>query len=166
VTGTEVDTIAQTRNWTSELPPSMQSADFETLTSEINSAFQNGKFNNPATALDYLALGLPIPQEIIAFDQFIVQHEPQLKIMGLPNSLWRILYNKISNDLLDAGNSMELQYDEGYMLVPRNTLENDVFLVDHAWLFQFAEARKQLRALPNLVERFFTMMVILFFGKY
>jgi tubulin--tyrosine ligase-like protein 12 len=36
--------------------------------------------------------------------------------------------------------------------------ESDVFLVDHAWLTQFNEARKQLKALPNLVQRLYSMM--------
>ena len=79
--------------------------------------------------------------------------------MGLPTSLWRVLYDKLTGDVFDAGSLMELQYDEGYQIVPIDDVEHNVFLVDHAWLFQFSEARKQLAALPQLIDRFWSMMV-------
>ena len=72
VSGNEVEKIAQTRKWNEPLPtPASLSSSILDVRKQLEDAFQSGKFNTPTTAADFLAVSLPIPPPIAAFDRFV-----------------------------------------------------------------------------------------------
>ncbi len=77
---------------------------------EIEEYLATGKFGVPVTANDYLALGLEIPEFVMQFDRFVIQHSLQLETMGLPRSLWNRAFEKLRTEIFDGGSVFELQY--------------------------------------------------------
>lgn len=88
------------------------------------------------------------------YEDFVRVHGILLAASGLPRSLHRKLHQKLTKDTFDGGQHFQVEEVEveGGMQrrlvlnVDKLDKESDVFLVDHAWSFRLADARKQVRA--------------------
>eukprot|EP00850_Spirogloea_muscicola_P021625 SM000256S08679 [mRNA] locus=s256:71999:76864:+ [translate_table: standard] len=105
---------------------------------------------------------------------FVRVHQMPLLAAGVPEGLHARLFDKLRRDVLDAGErfAVELVRPSGSSRRGRPQrrvvlagpaggsllAESDVFLVDHAWSFRLADARKQLEQAPGLVERMAALM--------
>ena len=88
---------------------------------------------------------------------------PQLFGGGVPTHLWRVVYEKITRDVLDAGESLQLARVENettlvVAAIASIAKESTVWIVDHAWTFRLRQARGQLVDNPALVERLAGML--------
>ncbi|KAF8930335.1 tubulin-tyrosine ligase family-domain-containing protein [Dissophora ornata] len=99
------------------------------------------------------------------FKQFLQIHQYQLA--SIPESLWEPLFQKLGQDLFDAGEYLELHYGDPldkYSLHVKKEgglkKHGDIFLVDHAWTTKPETSRAQLLDNPQLVERLCSMMDI------
>lgn len=111
------------------------------------------------------------------YAQFIALHRPQLQVSGVPEKFWRCLFQKVSNEIFDAGNAFSLLLID-YGDEPREECDpvwtvcvtkedgisaddpEAVYLIDHAWTFRVDQARSQLNAMPQLVDRMAGIMGI------
>lgn len=85
-------------------------------------------------------------QEYLAFIEF---HKPQLVAMGLPEPLWKRLFNKLKFEDYDIGQHVQLLVDEDdeqmcLRSIKEMRQEGDVFLVDHFWTFKQRTAHRDL----------------------
>ncbi|KAG0245627.1 tubulin-tyrosine ligase family-domain-containing protein [Mortierella sp. GBAus27b] len=99
------------------------------------------------------------------FKQFLQIHQYQLA--SVPENLWEPLFQKLGQDLFDAGEYLELHYGDPldkYSLHVKKEgglkKHSDIFLIDHAWTTKPETARAQLLDNPQLVERLCSMMDI------
>ncbi|KAF9357310.1 hypothetical protein BGX26_003915 [Mortierella sp. AD094] len=99
------------------------------------------------------------------YKQFLQIHQYQLA--GIPENLWEPLFQKLGQDLFDAGEYLELHYGDPldkYSLHVKKEgglkKHGDIFLVDHAWTTKPETSRAQLLDNPQLVERLTSMMDI------
>ncbi|KAF9106301.1 Tubulin--tyrosine ligase-like protein 12 [Mortierella sp. AM989] len=99
------------------------------------------------------------------FKQFLQIHQYQLA--SIPENLWEPLFQKLGQDLFDAGEYLELHYGDPldkYSLHVKKEgglkKHGDIFLVDHAWTTKPETSRAQLLDNPQLVERLTSMMDI------
>ncbi|KAF9205954.1 hypothetical protein BGZ49_003251 [Haplosporangium sp. Z 27] len=99
------------------------------------------------------------------YKQFLQIHQYQLA--GIPDNLWEPLFQKLGQDLFDAGEYLELHYGDPldkYSLHVKKEgglkKHGDIFLVDHAWTTKPETSRAQLLDNPQLVERLTSMMDI------
>lgn len=119
------------------------------------------------------------------FEQFIQVHEPQLQSSGVPQLYWRSLWEKLSQEVYDAGNVFQMQQvlhtvehedgeDEEYIKWRVVCVSEDVistsdpvhiYLIDHAWTYKLGEARPALQEVPSLVARMAGLMDINVEGK-
>ncbi|OAY66706.1 Tubulin--tyrosine ligase-like protein 12 [Ananas comosus] len=103
---------------------------------------------------------------IRTFEDFARVHAILLAASGLPPSLHRRLFLKLSSDTFDGGDFFAVEpYDGGRrrrLVLSAASLpeHSDVFLVDHAWSFRLPDALKQLREVPGLVERMAALMCV------
>ncbi|PRP81878.1 tubulin--tyrosine ligase-like protein 12 [Planoprotostelium fungivorum] len=163
VDGDEVNRIAKLRNWSAPLPVvdgSHPVVTEERIKDLVQQGMREGKFSTPIIGADYLAMGMEIPTEVIAFDRFVQLHMPQLEIMGLPKLFWKTAFDKLNAMNFDAGRVVEMGYDDEAGRFNLTTKVDLSATVDHAWETIYPEARKQLRTNPPLVERFSNMMNI------
>lgn len=99
-------------------------------------------------------------------EDFVRVHSVLLAASGLPQPLHKVLHQKLTQDVFDGGQHFQVEEVEVEGGVQRRLVvsaerldkEGDVFLVDHAWSFRLADARKQVRdwAYP-FDDRLFTM---------
>ncbi|GAQ82856.1 Putative tubulin-tyrosine ligase [Klebsormidium nitens] len=102
------------------------------------------------------------------FEDFVQVHGVLLAASGLPQSLHKVLHQKLTQDVFDGGQHFQVEEVEVEGGVQRRLVasaerldkESDVFLVDHTWSFRLAGARKQLEAMPTLVERMAALMSV------
>ncbi|KAF9923079.1 Tubulin--tyrosine ligase-like protein 12 [Linnemannia zychae] len=99
------------------------------------------------------------------YKQFLQIHQYQLA--SIPESLWEPLFQKLGQDLFDAGEYLELHYGDPFDKYSLHVKKEDglkkhgdIFLVDHAWTTKPETARAQLLDNPQLVERLTSMMDI------
>ncbi|KAI4377813.1 hypothetical protein MLD38_015387 [Melastoma candidum] len=107
---------------------------------------------------------------IRTFEEFAEVHAVLLASSGLPPSLHRRLFDKLSTERFDGGQWFGIeQCDEDARqrrLVmtseshPSMASESDVFLVDHAWTFRLSDAYRQLKEVPGLAERMAALMCV------
>lgn len=96
-------------------------------------------------------------------------HAVLLASSGLPPSLHRRLFAKLSAERFDGGEWFGIEQcdDDARQrrLVmtsesPSMAAESDVFLVDHAWTFRLSDAYRQLKEAPGLAERMAALMCV------
>eukprot|EP01114_Cavostelium_apophysatum_P018355 TRINITY_DN5668_c0_g1_i1.p1 TRINITY_DN5668_c0_g1~~TRINITY_DN5668_c0_g1_i1.p1 ORF type:complete len:565 (-),score=145.59 TRINITY_DN5668_c0_g1_i1:1152-2846(-) len=169
VDGNEVERIMQHFGWKAkEVPkpitpteadvPQIKNAFLEDINEVLNERRTKG---DVITAADFLAMGMEVPMPIRAFERFVNAHKAQLEGIDAPAKLWMQVYEKLTFETFDAGNFVELHYDEeGYKLVAKVKMSKDdvMFLIDHAWSTDYVHARQQLRATPALLGRLSALM--------
>ncbi|KAJ6232890.1 tubulin--tyrosine ligase-like protein [Anaeramoeba flamelloides] len=101
----------------------------------------------------------------MTYKEFVTNHQHQLKTADFPESLWKTLYNKLSNDVFDSGKFFELAYNqntEKLSVVSKKALNknSNCFLVDHFWTAPVGQIRSQLRSNSKLAERFSGMTLV------
>ncbi|KAH1015489.1 tubulin--tyrosine ligase-like protein 12 [Dendroctonus ponderosae] len=96
---------------------------------------------------------------ISALNTFLDRHRGQLQISGVPEIYWKTLYQKLSAQTFDAGNSFQLvkiEYEENrephepvWALQALEDLDancsDHIYLIDHAWTYEPREARTHLQ---------------------
>ncbi|KAK1301438.1 hypothetical protein QJS10_CPB12g01782 [Acorus calamus] len=86
----------------------------------------------------------------IDFEGFAKSHAFLLVSAGIPPSLHRRLFEKLSSETFDGGHFFSIEPCEGgrqrRLVLSSESLpkESDVFLVDHAWTFRLSDAPKQV----------------------
>ncbi|KAG0763242.1 hypothetical protein G6F57_010931 [Rhizopus arrhizus] len=100
-----------------------------------------------------------------AFESFVTVHQYQLA--PIPKELWQILFMKLGEDYLDAGEYFELHHGDplasySLHLKADKTLQKhgDIFLVDHAWTTSPENAKKELLQNQALLDRLENLMDI------
>lgn len=87
---------------------------------------------------------------IRTYDDFVKVHGILLAASGVPPSLHRQLFEKLSTDTFDGGEFFEVEAVEDgrqrRLVLTSDSMEKEsrVFLVDHAWTFRLDDARKQV----------------------
>lgn len=89
---------------------------------------------------------------IQTFEDFVKVHALLLAASGIPQSLHRTLFEKLTNDTFDGGNLFQIEPVEELEGRQRRLIftseflgkESDLFLVDHAWTFRLSDAYKQV----------------------
>ncbi|XP_057750987.1 uncharacterized protein LOC130969331 [Arachis stenosperma] len=105
-------------------------------------------------------------KRIETYEEFSKVHAILLAASGLPESLHRRLFQKLSAECFDGGNYFQIEpCEEGRQRLLVLTAESmakhsDVFLVDHAWTFRLTDAYKQLHEVPGLAERMGALMCV------
>jgi tubulin--tyrosine ligase-like protein 12 len=105
-------------------------------------------------------------RSIKTFEEFVEVHGILLAASGLPKSLHRQLFHKLSTESFDGGNYFQVEpLDDGRqrrLLLTADFIqpESNVFLVDHAWTFRLSDAPKQLKEVPGLTERMASLMCV------
>ncbi|XP_023771281.1 uncharacterized protein LOC111919948 isoform X1 [Lactuca sativa] len=104
---------------------------------------------------------------IRTFEDFLKVHGLLLAAAGIPQSLYRKLFEKLSTETFDGGNYFQVEpVEDGrqrrLVLTTSNSMgkESNIFLVDHALSFRLADAPKQLQEIPGLVERMASLMCV------
>lgn len=101
-----------------------------------------------------------------SFDDFVKVHGVLLAAAGIPQSLHRLLFQKLSSDTFDGGRYFQIEpLDDGRqrrLLFTSNFMDkhSNLFLVDHAWTFRLSDAYKQLCEVPGLAERMAALMCV------
>lgn len=87
---------------------------------------------------------------IETYEDFIKVHGLLLAASGLPQSLHRQLFQKLTTDTFDGGDFFQIEpCEEGRqrrLLLTSDSMpkHSNVFLVDHAWTFRLSDAYKQV----------------------
>ncbi|XP_058206510.1 uncharacterized protein LOC131320010 [Rhododendron vialii] len=103
---------------------------------------------------------------IRTYDDFVKVHGILLAASGVPPSLHRQLFEKLSTDTFDGGEFFEVEAVEDgrqrRLVLTSDSMDKEsrVFLVDHAWTFRLDDARKQLEEVPGLAERMASLMCV------
>ncbi|KAI3694429.1 hypothetical protein L1987_77394 [Smallanthus sonchifolius] len=103
---------------------------------------------------------------IQTFEDFVNVHGLLLAAAGIPHSLYRKLFEKLSTETFDGGNYFQVEpVDDGRqrrLVLTSDSIgkESNVFLVDHALSFRLSDAPKQLQEVPGLVERMASLMCV------
>ncbi|XP_066594754.1 tubulin--tyrosine ligase-like protein 12 [Prorops nasuta] len=109
------------------------------------------------------------------YHEFLKVHQPQLKLSGVPRHFWEVLFKKLKDQIFDSGSLFQLaRIDYGdeerdskspvwTLMVnsEKNILKNDpnnIFLIDHAWMYDVSKARQYLIQVPNLLDRMCNIM--------
>ncbi|VDN93181.1 unnamed protein product [Brugia pahangi] len=97
------------------------------------------------------------------YEGFESRHQQQLLAAGVPKHFWRRLHEKLVNEIFDAGDFFQILEEisedgkHHYTVVALQQLRMDnpncIFLIDHAWTFRPQIARRQLREIPDLLDR-------------
>ncbi|XP_053112679.1 tubulin--tyrosine ligase-like protein 12 [Hemicordylus capensis] len=126
------------------------------------------------------------------FKAFVALHGPALSTSGIPPQYWQSLWQKLDNEVFDAGEYFgimqveeieEEEREEGLknkqnpgnelcykvIITNENGLQavnpNSIFLIDHAWTYRVEHARQQLLQVPGLLHRMANLMGIDFHGE-
>lgn len=100
------------------------------------------------------------------FDDFIKVHGILLAAAGVPSSLHRQLFDKLSSETFDGGEYFTVNPCEGgrqrCLLLSSDYMEKEssIFIVDHAWTFRLPDALKMLESVPGLAERMAALMCV------
>ena len=107
----------------------------------------------------------------MALDDFIRDHAGQLKHWRVPEALYEQVYQKLTNEVFDAGSAFMFAHEEAeeegappslavFCSRPEGLAAcSDVFLIDHAWTFRSkVVAKAQLLEVPSLLERMVALM--------
>ncbi|XP_050218847.1 uncharacterized protein LOC126669428 [Mercurialis annua] len=103
---------------------------------------------------------------IETYDDFVKVHGLLLAASGLPRSLHRKLFEKLTSETFDAGAYFQVQPCEDgrqrQLILTSDSMpqESNVFLVDHAWTFRLSDAYKQLQEVPGLAQRMASLMCV------
>lgn len=109
------------------------------------------------------------------YDLFIQKHQPQLESSGVPPLFWPRLFQKLNQQIFDAGavftiakidynESIKNPEDPGYKLFVSATNgltcinPNNIFLIDHAWTYDVVCAKRHLTEVPGLLDRLCNLM--------
>jgi tubulin--tyrosine ligase-like protein 12 len=155
--------VARQRHWNDNSPltnpfPSVEEA-FKMYEEKIGKALQDPK------PLDFLARGLQIPQDVLDYHVFLNKHHQQLIAYNIPKPLWKVLYDKLKNEVFDSGEYFQFamsEDDQSLFVIAKRPIAalSNIFLIDHAWTTTPENARKQLQDNPNLLPRMEQMMGI------
>ncbi|KAH3736052.1 hypothetical protein DPMN_042612 [Dreissena polymorpha] len=114
------------------------------------------------------------------YDEFILVHHLQLQNSCVPQLYWKTLFNKLKDEVFDAGNAFQIQLveheeegEENDEPSPRSWRvvvncegriksmdERHIYLIDHAWTYRQHEARQYLTQVPSLKDRMCLLMDI------
>lgn len=99
------------------------------------------------------------------YEDFVNVHGLLLAATGLPEPLYRRLFEKLSSETFDGGSFFQIEpCEEGRrrLVCTADSLAkgSDVFLIDHAWTFRLSDAPKQLEEIPGLAERMASLMCV------
>ncbi|KAL5698256.1 hypothetical protein ACHQM5_029320 [Ranunculus cassubicifolius] len=108
------------------------------------------------------------PPKIQTLQDFTKVHALLLTAAGIPSSLHAQLFQKLSTETFDGGNTFQIepcdeqQGRQRKLILTSNFMakESHIFLVDHAWTFRLSDARKQLEEIPGLAERMASLMCV------
>ncbi|KAK4713757.1 hypothetical protein R3W88_019664 [Solanum pinnatisectum] len=101
-----------------------------------------------------------------SFDDFVKVHGVLLAAAGIPQSLYKLLFQKLSSDTFDGGHYFQIEpIEDGRqrrLLFTSDFIakHSNVFLVDHAWTFRLSDAYKQLCEVLGLAERMAALMCV------
>uniref|UniRef100_M1BN35 Tubulin--tyrosine ligase 12 n=1 Tax=Solanum tuberosum TaxID=4113 RepID=M1BN35_SOLTU len=101
-----------------------------------------------------------------SFDDFVKVHGVLLAAAGIPQSLYKLLFQKLSSDTFDGGHYFQIEpIEDGRqrrLLFTSDSIakHSNLFLVDHAWTFRLSDAYKQLCEVPGLAERMAALMCV------
>ncbi|KEH37583.1 putative tubulin-tyrosine ligase/Tubulin polyglutamylase, leucine-rich repeat domain, L [Medicago truncatula] len=113
-----------------------------------------------------VAMATTTKKRIETYEDFTKVHGILLAASGLPESLHRRLFHKLSTETFDGGEHFQIEpCEENRMrrlVLTSDSMAKDsnVFLVDHAWTFRLSDAYKQLREVPGLAERMGSLMCV------
>ena len=105
----------------------------------------------------------------VSWEDFLSVHKPQLQSIGLPQTLWKRLYQKLylsatcDNKGVFEFRKDNLQDKKRLSLQAKRNLDKfgDVFLVDHIWTSDGCkEAKEQLAKSPRLLSRVRDLMCL------
>lgn len=111
------------------------------------------------------------------FNLFIQLHQPQLLSSGVPQIFWKTLFEKLTLENFDSGDTFQLTqidygdderdpYDVIFQLqikLSQGISANDpsqIYLVDHAWTYRVDQAKSQLQEHEGLLQRMCSIMGI------
>lgn len=89
-------------------------------------------------------------ERIETYDDFVKVHGLLLTASGLPQSLHRKLFSKLSSETFDGGSYFQIEPCEDgpqrRLVLTSESMpkDSDVFLIDHAWTFRLSDAYKQV----------------------
>ncbi|XP_015082674.1 tubulin--tyrosine ligase-like protein 12 [Solanum pennellii] len=101
-----------------------------------------------------------------SLDDFVKVHGVLLAAAGIPQSLYKLLFQKLSSDTFDGGHYFQIEpIEDGRQRRLLSTSDfiakhSNLFLVDHAWTFRLSDAYKQLCEVPGLAERMAALMCV------
>jgi len=87
---------------------------------------------------------------IESYDDFVNVHGMLLTATGLPVSLYKQLFQKLSAETFDGGDFFQIDPCEDgrqrRLVLTADSMpkESNVFLIDHAWTFRLPDAPKQV----------------------
>ena len=110
-----------------------------------------------------------------AYSDFLEIHKQQLESSNVPKIFWEPLWKKLQTQKFDAFESFKLariDYDDSQrgpkdpnwkLFVSTDTElsakdPNNIYLIDHAWIYEVQNARKNLSQIPNLLDRMSNFM--------
>ncbi|XP_076657468.1 tubulin tyrosine ligase-like 12 isoform X2 [Halictus rubicundus] len=109
------------------------------------------------------------------FKNFLQVHQPQLETSGVPRYFWESLFKKLHHQIFDADQSFQLLRID-YSNTTKDPLDpvwklfvssdkdfyagdpNNIYLVDHAWIYDLGSARKNLVNISGLLDRMCALM--------
>lgn len=103
---------------------------------------------------------------IQTFEDFVKVHGLLLAAAGIPQSLYRKLFEKLSTETFDGGNYFQVEpVEDGRqrrLVLTSDSMgkESNIFLVDHALSFRLSDAPQQLQEVPGLAERMASLMCV------
>lgn len=105
--------------------------------------------------------------KIQAYEDFVKVHGILLAASGLPRTLHRKLFDKLTSETFDGGAYFQVDPCQGgrqrrLLLTSAASMPKDsnVFLIDHAWTFRLSDAYKQLQEVPGLAQRMAALMCV------
>ncbi|XP_054822693.1 uncharacterized protein LOC129320996 [Prosopis cineraria] len=105
-------------------------------------------------------------RRIQSYEEFVKVHGLLLAASGLPESLHRQLFQKLSTETFDSGHYFQIEPCENgrqrRLLLTADFMPkySHVFLIDHAWTFRLSDAYNQLQQVPGLAERMGSLMCV------
>lgn len=111
------------------------------------------------------------------YSTFVEIHKPQLESSSVPQLFWKALFEKLEKEVFDGGLVFQLariEYENGtrhitepvwkLIIIAEDGIStqnpNNIYLVDHAWLYDTKSARQNLTEEPGLLDRMCSLMDI------